>query len=255
MTLEHTYPHTAALADVCIELRSPPGQPKWLCKRELPQSNFFQLYQINYCPPAPFLAWHSDICADAIFLFVSFRAKIGRVVIEKLILHDLPLLTLIFCFSCSHIHVWAFAHVHYSSNRSHTIQSTILAKNIFAQILRVCKFSARGLGWRNMWDPPVGGGWVGGHVWWCKQRDRPARHPATHLLIFSDEDFYLRLILYSFQPACIVSLQPPSLPRQPGWRQHFAPNMAWTEVHSIKYIPMNLWILSKNWQLCLLKCM
>ena len=95
-----------------------------------------------------------------------------------------------------------------------------LQKNIFAPILRVCKFSARGLGWRNMWDPPVGGGWVGGHVWWCKQRDRPARHPATHLLIFSDEDFYLRLILYSFQPACIVSLQPPSpFPRQPGWSQ------------------------------------
>ena len=95
-----------------------------------------------------------------------------------------------------------------------------LQKNIFAQILRVCKFSARGLGWRNMWAPPVGGGWVGGHVWWCKQRDRPARHPATHLLIFSDEDFYLRLILYSFQPACIVSLQPPSpFPRQPGWSQ------------------------------------
>ena len=58
------------------------------------------------------------------------------------------------------------------------------------------------------------------HVWWCKQRSGLARHPATHLLIFSDEDFYLRLILYSFQPACIVSLQPPSpFPRQPGWSQ------------------------------------
>ena len=146
MTLEHTYPHTAALADVCIELRSPPGQPKWLCKRELPQSNFFQLYQINYCPPAPFLAWHSDICADAILLFVSFHAKIVRVVIEKLILHDLPLLTLIFCFSCSHIHVWAFAHVHYSSNRSHTIQSTILAKKHFCTDFACVQIFCKGVG-------------------------------------------------------------------------------------------------------------
>ena len=68
--------------------------------------------------------------------------------------------------------------------------------------------------------PSVGGG--AGSRFSCVvlQTERPARHPATHLLIFSDEDFYLRLILYSFQPACIVSLQPPSpFPRQPGWSQ------------------------------------
>ena len=85
-----------------------------------------------------------------------------------------------------------------------------------------------------------------------------ARHPATHLLIFSDEDFYLRLILYSFQPACIVSLQPPSLPLQPGWRQHLPPpqlgvdRSPFHKMHTTESMDFGFY---QNIGNCTLKCM
>ena len=110
--------------------------------------------------------------------------------------------------------------------RSHTIQLAIHRSQqhlFFVQISRVQNFSQGffvSSGDVTRVVPSVGGG--AGSRFSCVvlQTERPARHPATHLLIFSDEDFYLRLILYSFQPACIVSLQPPSpFPRQPGWSQ------------------------------------
>ena len=94
--------------------------------------------------------------------------------------------------------------------RSHTIQLAHRSQQhlVFAQISRVQNFS-QGF-FVSSADvtrvvPSVGGG--AGSRFSCVvlQTERPARHPATHLLIFSDEDFYLRLILYSFQPESMHS--------------------------------------------------
>ena len=101
--------------------------------------------------------------------------------------------------------------------RSHTIQLAIHRSQqhlFFAQISRVQNFSQES-GDVTRVVPSVGGG--AGSRFSCVvlQTERPARHPATHLLIFSDEDFYLRLILYSFQPESMHSFtaasSPPSL--------------------------------------------
>ena len=119
--------------------------------------------------------------------------------------------------------------VHYLSTSVPTKSNVeTLQKKRFCTDFEFVQIFCKERGWDDVIRvvPPVGGGgWA--CMAWCKQRSGGlARHPATHLLIFSDEDFYLRLILYSFQPACIVSLQqhqPPSLPQQAGWRQqHFA---------------------------------
>ena len=100
--------------------------------------------------------------------------------------------------------------------RSHTIQLAHRSQQhlFFAQISRVQNFSQES-GDVTRVVPSVGGG--AGSRFSCVvlQTERPARHPATHLLIFSDEDFYLRLILYSFQPESMHSFtaasSPPSL--------------------------------------------
>ena len=94
--------------------------------------------------------------------------------------------------------------------RSHTIQLAHRSQQhlFFAQISRVQNFSQGffvSSGDVTRVVPSVGGG--AGSRFSCVvlQTERPARHPATHLLIFSDEDFYLRLILYSFQPESMHS--------------------------------------------------
>ena len=110
--------------------------------------------------------------------------------------------------------------------RSHTIQLAIHRSQqhlFFARISRVQNFSQGffvSSGDVTRVVPSVGGG--AGSRFSCVvlQTERPARHPATHLLIFSDEDFYLRLILYSFQPESMHSFTAASPPVFKSGRCH-----------------------------------
>ena len=98
----------------------------------------------------------------------------------------------------------------------------------FAQISRMQNFSQGffvSSGDVTRVVPSVGGG--AGSRFSCVvlQTERPARHPATHLLIFSDEDFYLRLILYSFQPESMHSFTAASSPPPPSLKAGGATNV------------------------------
>ena len=115
--------------------------------------------------------------------------------------------------------------------RSHTIQLAIHRSQqhlFFARISRVQNFSQGffvSSGDVTRVVPSVGGG--AGSRFSCVvlQTERPARHPATHLLIFSDEDFYLRLILYSFQPESMHSFTAASSPPPPSLKAGGATNV------------------------------
>ena len=110
--------------------------------------------------------------------------------------------------------------------RSHTIQLAHRSQQhlFFAQISRVQNFSQESADVTRV-VPSVGGG--AGSRFSCVvlQTERPARHPATHLLIFSDEDFYLRLILYSFQPESMHSFTAASSPPPPSLKAGGATNV------------------------------
>ena len=71
MTARHVQrTHGLALADPCGELRSPSPPGLVMQERTTTAVQLFQLHQINYCLACLFCAWHSEICAVAMFPFV-----------------------------------------------------------------------------------------------------------------------------------------------------------------------------------------
>ena len=78
MTARHVQrTHGLALADLCGELCSPSRPGLVMQERTTAAVQLFQLHQINYCLACLFSAWHSEICAVACLLYVSFHAKIS----------------------------------------------------------------------------------------------------------------------------------------------------------------------------------